>query len=602
MSDKYLRSEQQLLLNAIGTDLCWGWSPAVDLLEVLPVRCISKLVQPADRAAEEATAKGGAPAVVQPPEAPHAPPAEDPMDELDRLLLETKATLAKGSAAKAPAAAAVDAPSATAPASGASPSAAASAEPDEVKVLLVGACDIRHIFRTLASLRVLLSRQSSTQRAKLHFYIYEPNLRVQARHVFFLQWLLDSLFSLTELEDRVAMFLEVYGNSLLRDITATQAKLVTKHALRSIGFGEGTLGQLLDLSSEIKSKERDFIEEQMKHWAKESSRSAVQANWNARLRTEMAERYDNKDNIVDWDFNFYLYEYTNAIKFPEYRVWRSSGLAFDYCHVNPRKGFTYEYTQPNPTLCHFDRKGTGVYNGDIKNGPFFAIGIDTQNDYLKGRSADGTLRFGNGVQAMHNVRAWLYSLMTGRDWPWADHKFAWDDPVNYNFLPEGTPSDVEHQATVPDVKFSFIGLDLERTLTHFGGSSGKTLDAAFVGSNSSQCMTPAFFEAMAKDGVVVCETIKFVIDAKDEAKAAFEGKLASFAAAAHWSKDVAATKKLHRFQPPPRKLETEPSESQKRSMERLKSDYQIVFKGNPLEAAAAKVVAPAAESIAASVD
>jgi dynein assembly factor 3 len=580
MSDKYLRSEQQMLLNAIGTDLCWGWSPAVDFLEMLPVRCISQLVS-SEAAPQVVTA---APLVKG--------SADDDgcMDELDRLLLETKATMGKGAAGSL----------------GTGDPRPEEGAREEVKILLLGACDIRHILRTLASLRVLLSRQSATQNAKLHFYIYEPNLRVQARQLFFLQWLLDSLFSLAELEDRVAMFLEVFGNSLLRDITATQARLVTKHALRSVGFNEGTLGRCVDFSSEMKSKEKDFVEEQMKFWVKDSSRCAVKENWNLRLRTEMAERYDNKDNIVDWDFNFHLYEYTNAIKFPEYRQWRSTGIAFDYCHVNPRKGFSYEYTQPNHTLCHYDRKQIGVYHGDIKNGPFFSFGVDTQNDYLKGRSADGTLRFGNGVHAMHNIRAWLYSLMTGMEWPWADHKFAWDDPANYNFLPPGTPSDVEYQASVPDVKFTFVGLDLERTLSHFGRGEGKKkgFDAAFVGSNSSQFMTSALFSAMEQDGVVVAETIKFVVDAKDDAKAAFEEKLKGFAAASHWSEDIAATKKLHRFQPPPRKLETEPSEAQKRSMARLTSHYQLAFKANPLESAAAAMSVPQAGpgSIAASVD
>ena len=587
MSDKYLRSEQQLLLNAIGTDLCWGWSPAIDFMELLPMRSLAQLVQPStesrgqnpgddddDDDGEQSKNKKGdkGPA---PPAEPATSHEDDGLDELDRLLLDTQKKKTSSTA------------------TGAEDGSVGADE--EVKILLCGACDIRHVFRTLASLRVLLSRQSAGQRATLHFYIYEPNLRVQSRQLFFLQWLVDSLFSLTELEDRVAMFLEVFGNSLLRDITSTQAKLVAKHALRSIGFAEGALGKAIDFSSEMKSKEKDFVEEQIKHWVKESSRCAVQENWISRVRMDMAERYDNRDNLVDWDFNFHLFEYTNAMKFPEYRKWRSSGIAFDYCHINPRKGFNYDYTQPNHTLCHYDRKGVGIYNGDIKNGPFYSIGIDGQNEFLKARQADGTLKFGNGVQAMHNVRAWLYSLMTGREWPWEDHKFAWDDPANYNYLPPGTPSDVEYQASMPKAKFTFIGLDLERTLSHFsnsgggagGGRKARGFDAAFVGSNSSQFMTPAFFSAMSADGVVVAETIKFVIDAKDDAKAAFEEKLKNFAQQSHWAVDDAGTAKLHRFQPPPRKFETELSEAQKKSAARLKSNYQLVFKHSPLEAAAA---------------
>lgn len=38
MSDKYLRDEKQQLLNAIGTEACWGWSPAIDFTEILQER------------------------------------------------------------------------------------------------------------------------------------------------------------------------------------------------------------------------------------------------------------------------------------------------------------------------------------------------------------------------------------------------------------------------------------------------------------------------------------------------------------------------------------------------------------------------------------
>ena len=121
-----------------------------------------------------------------------------------------------------------------------------------------------------------------------------------------MQWLVESLFSLGDLEDRVAMYLEVFGNTLLRDITAALMKDVSKRALRSIGFGEGILGRIVDFSSEMKSREKDFVEEQVKHWVKDTSVCHVQEHWTHRVRLEMAERYDNRDNIVDWDFNFGL--------------------------------------------------------------------------------------------------------------------------------------------------------------------------------------------------------------------------------------------------------------------------------------------------------
>jgi dynein assembly factor 3 len=456
---------------------------------------------------------------------------------------------------------------------------------DDIKILLIGASDIRHIFKTLAAMRVLSERSASDlnlsgERMKIHFYIYEPNLRVHARHLFFLQWLCDSLFSLNELEDRVSMFLETYGNILLREPTNALVKAVSARALRTLGYNEGALSAMVDVT-ELKSKERDFIEEQLKCWTKDSATANIAAQWDKRLKIEMAERFDNKDNIIDWDYNFHLREYTNAIKFQEYRKWRTTGVAFDYCHINPRRGFQYDYVLPNKTLCQFARGG-GIFLGDVKNGPFFSFGIESANPYLKARAADGTLKFGNGVIAMQNVRAWLYELMTGQEWPWSDHTFAWDDIKNYNILPPGTPNDVEYRSTLPNAAFHFIGLDLERFLLHWRTGHHKKFDAAFIGANSTQFMSKRFFECMYDDGTVFCETIKFVIDAKDEAKQAFIDKISEFGKPHGWMADPVRTEQLQSEVPPPKSFETAPSEAMKRSASRYKSPAIVALTKQPV--------------------
>ena len=305
---------------------------------------------------------------------------------------------------------------------------------NDVHILLVGAADVRHVIHTMAKMR----RSDRSASRTVHFHIYEPNLRVHCRHLFFLHLLCDQL-SLRELEDRTSMFLELYGNTLIRESTAAVAKVTAAKCVRALSDEQGPLVQYLDFSR-LKSKERDFIEEQLRFWTKDASSFKVTEQWNRRLREEMAERYDNKDNIIDWDYQFKLFDYTNMLKFAEYRDWRNKGIAYDYCHINPRKGFTYEYTVPNKTLGHFARpKGEGGYCGDVKNGPFVAIGGDTENPHVIKRGIDGAVKMGNGVIAMHNVRAWLYEMLTGQAWPFAEHSFAWDDPKFYNVLPDGAP-------------------------------------------------------------------------------------------------------------------------------------------------------------------
>lgn len=561
MSDKYLRSEEQNLVHGLGTELCWGWSPALNFTELVSTKCLERLLSSSACSDSEVVAGVAA--------RPTKPSAVSLDDDLDALLADFDAKKQQATTPEAPAqSTVVD-------------------DKQGVHMLLCGAADVRHIIRTLAAVKGLRKRKASTCPADaadssvgasngagptLHFYLHEPNLRVHARHLFFLQWLCDAVFSFDKLEDHISMFLEVFGNSMLRDITAVQLKDVATKMARTLDKEEGSLSRMLDFQF-MKAKERDFVENQLKHWTRDSSVAHIEANWNHRLRTEMAERFDNKDNIIDWDFNFHLHDYTHAIKFPEYRTWRNTGIAFDYCHINPRKGFQYEYTVPNKTLCHFDRRGHGVYAGDIKNGPFFSLGVDTRNTHLHPRNADGTLKYGNGIIAMHNVRAWMYELMCGQEWPWADHAFAWDNAVNYNYLPAGTPSDVEYHAELPNATFHFVGLDLERFLQ----IRQPKFDLAFIGSNSTQFMTPRLLSCMADDGAVVCETAKFIVDCKDETKDRFVDKVLELGKAGGWVENAAASAFTLKDQPPPNKITTTITEAQRKCQEKLQAKYFIVL-------------------------
>ncbi|ORC91640.1 putative dynein assembly factor 3, axonemal [Trypanosoma theileri] len=562
MSDKYLRDDKQQFINGIGTELAWGWSPAIDFTEILEQRkCSAHSKEKKDTDKQSTTSadkaeKGGS----NSDEGDNNNNNKD--DPIDAMIaaIQRKIQVANGDTD--------------------------GDNTNVVRILLCGACDIRHVFRTLASLRVKSSTStnntttsSEKKSCRYHFYIYEPNLRVHCRHLFFLQWLLDSLFSLDELEERVLMFLDAFGNSMTRDTTAAHIRNVSQRLLRVLRNEEGELASLLSFT-EMKSKEREFVEEQFVHWTRDVSQAKVEETRSKRLQQEMAERYDNRDNIIDWDFNFHLLDYTNLIKFPEYRTWRNTGIAFDTTLINPRRGFTYTYSIPNKTLCHFNRKGVGSFLGDIKNGPFFAFGAQTANTHIRARAVDGTCKYGNGVVSMHNVRAWLYGLLTGQLWPWGDHAFAWDDAANYNYLPPGTHRDITHQATFPDVRFHFIGLDFSRFLQRMRDKKDRTFDLAFVGTSCTQFMTPDFFDiAMAEDAVVIAETAKFVVDARDEAKKAFLQKILELANAAQWEENEGLTAILHKDQPEAPKVDVTSSQhkAHKISLDRYKMPYQLAL-------------------------
>jgi dynein assembly factor 3 len=443
--------------------------------------------------------------------------------------------------------------------------------PEDLHVLLIGAGDVRHVLQTICKLR------RRKPKGRVHLYLYEPNLRLHCRHLVLLQVLFDRL-TLDELEDRTSVFLEIFGNTLIRDITAMHLKAATERALKLLGYNKGYLADFFDFS-EMKMKERDFVEQQLKHWANDASTANLEKQWDSRVRTEMAERYDSRTNIIDWDFHMNLMEYSHLIKYPEYREWRLTGQAFDYARINPRRGFKYDYTVPNKSLAHFDRAGRGLYQGDVKYGPFFALGCDTENANLTQRGVDGTVKYGNGVIAMHNVRAWLYELATQKEWPFEEHKFAWDDAAFYNHLPPDAPKQTELDPEMPNVLIHIVGLEFERFLLHMGETSPapRKFDAAFVSCGCANFLAKPLLSAMCDDGVVVCETIKYVLDAVDEAKDGFIGKLNSQAAACGWSHRPTLTAHLHARQPPPKTHATEPTTTQLRADQRCMKPHQVAY-------------------------
>ncbi|GET89704.1 hypothetical protein, conserved [Leishmania tarentolae] len=578
MSDKYLRSEQQHLLNSIGTEVCWGWSPAIDFVSLLDKRPHSSAKHSTSQhtTGRKVDQEDEVLPTVSPLSATKTTPSLRSKDEaeLDDLIAQIQNRKAPGTkAGGATPGASSESKVKCSPGSSsstASPATMAASE-DKVNILLAGASDIRHLLRTLSSLRAAESADGECRsQTTYHFYIYEPNLRLHCRHLLFLQWLLDSMFALEELEERVLMFLDVYGNALLRDITAAQVRNVVQRLRKAL---ENDTSSLLRIASfeEMKSKERDFVESQLAHWNRDASVADIREQWSQRVRQEMAERYDNRDNIIDWDFVFHLTEYTNLLKFPEYRGWRNTGVAFDVSHINPRRGFSYEYQVPNKTLCFFPSTGRGVYAGDIKNGPFFSFGALTQNEHIRHRTTDGTCKYGNGVISMHNVRAWLYTLMTGLPWPWADHAFAWDDAKNYNYLPPGTPSGVAYTAALPNVRVHFVGLEWDRFVRHCKEGMVPRMDAAFFGTSCTQYMTPTVLSDVMSDAahsVVVAETAKFIVDAEDVAKKAYIAKLDHLAQAGGWERDDKVTNSLHEGRPDPLPAKGTMSEAQRVAQER----------------------------------
>jgi dynein assembly factor 3 len=84
----------------------------------------------------------------------------------------------------------------------------------ELNILLIGAADGRHILKTLAQ----TYRHENKQH--INFYVYEASLDLVARQVMLLTIALEPPEELG-LQEKTRLFLELYGNSLIRHTTAT---------------------------------------------------------------------------------------------------------------------------------------------------------------------------------------------------------------------------------------------------------------------------------------------------------------------------------------------------------------------------------------------
>lgn len=636
MSTKYLSGAESSFINGVGKELCWGWSPAVDFIKLLDGRMSSS----SSCAASNANSNNKKAAVVGFDEDGFPIISTDGKNNTNNNNNNNTNN--------------DDDRNEKNPSSSSENESTTNKAP--INILLMGSADIRHIIMTLSRIK---RTQLGKSKRPINFFIFEPSLRVHCRHLLFLQLLLVDLVTLSELEDRVSMVLEIFGNSLLRDISAgvlknaalavcnaldfeghddndndeeepgsdshelteedqvkqnqkinddddenedtneesaskkiTSAKTVNNNNKKNNNNNTGNIKQNTRLAnwldwSNMKAKERDFIAQQILLWTKTRSDVDIVGQWDSRVRQELAERYDNRVNIFDWDFNFQLLDYTQLLRFPEYREFRKVGQAFDYCRINPRRGFRYDYTVANKSLAHFNTRSLkGSYLGDVKVGPFFAIGQDTENSHLKKREVDGTTIYGCGVIAMHTVRGWLYELLTGNQFPTdLPHKHAWEDDKYYNMLPPKSPE--PHVGFEPEVApccFKMVGIDIEKFLEKLvrEEGEGKFFDAVFVGATCTQFMgLKNFFKSVNSDhGVVVAETLKFVLDANETAKSEFERKIVQdLCRGSSFVKNDKLTQSLHANQlaPKERTAGVELDKSSQKAILRQKMNHAIVL-------------------------
>ena len=260
-------------------------------------------------------------------------------------------------------------------------------ENDEVlNILIVGAGDQRHILETIAA------RKKYPQKRQIRFYVYEKMLELYARDFLLLSLAIEHP-SKRGIQEKTELFLEIFGNLLIRDYTSQLVQSKANEFIKCItdfDYMAKINLSILDFSL-LKYKERDFLEGIFKFWrlktSKDQEHFPASKCWEIRLRNYYGTRFDVRANAYDWDFAMKLSERNNVsiIHKKLFSQWRETGIAFELRDSS--------YDSPNKTLAsgmifndprNGEKTGRRGFFGDIIIGPFLTYGIKSDNaDFFK---------------------------------------------------------------------------------------------------------------------------------------------------------------------------------------------------------------------------
>ncbi|TPP62797.1 UPF0470 protein C19orf51 [Fasciola gigantica] len=283
---------------------------------------------------------------------------------------------------------------------------------EKLNLLLVGCCDSRHIVKSVAD-------NLNAKPKFINFFISDFMPETYARIMIQLSVILEDKKRLS-LEEKCEVYLEIFGNLLVRDFTASYIRQAANKFINFITSFDsiGTPPYHLNISS-LKFKERDILESIFKFWRQSDDKNfEILKCWDQRLRKHLGSRYDAIPNVFDWDCSITLHDRkAEQIDTHEYSRWRHHGIAFELRQA--------DYNRANRTLASgrpFKTK-TGETNiywgywGDIVCSPFLCFGIDTEHCHELERKVNGKLRYGATTTSEVNVRRMLWQLETHQPCP-----------------------------------------------------------------------------------------------------------------------------------------------------------------------------------------
>lgn len=305
---------------------------------------------------------------------------------------------------------------------------------EPLNILLVEPSDPRHIIHTISRRH----RQSSKSQNKkvglkknrpINFYILETQSEVIARHILLLHILFDDEI---QIRQRAALFLEVFGNSLVQKKTEVYIGSVGT-LLRELIFDDDRYnGRLKTITNfdHLKQRERDEIEKVFKSWT-----SCEQNEFDAillrdhRLRGYYGERYDCRLNLIDWDYHANVKDVASIIHIRQFQEWRMSGIAFEFGDAT--------YSSPNRSMASYvqGKAKSGRDSGmlkefqgfwlDIVVGPYISFGVKIDSECSNAKQLFDVVNKGSGAEqhrhhtvdvAMYNILGYIWEIETGQEY------------------------------------------------------------------------------------------------------------------------------------------------------------------------------------------
>ncbi|KAJ3016108.1 Dynein assembly factor 3, axonemal [Thoreauomyces humboldtii] len=376
-------------------------------------------------------------------------------------------------------------------------------EPEQrpLRILILGASDPAHIIKTVA-------RAWRKGRRRIEFVVLESQISALARTIL----LLDVMFSQSEVgtDDRASLFLELYGNLLVRSSTTSHVRTRCAHFMSTLSASPtSSLAPGITLSSNLlKFREKDDLDSAFDFFRSSKKRFDASAMWDARLRRLYGNRYDSREAVVDWDFNMKVRRLAPSIDAEAFAEFRASGVGFP---VRSAVG-----TDANRTLATVDvmkdGDGCGVAKwgvfSDVAVGPFCAWGLDSEDKRLL-REEDRKRVIGVRDVCLWNLKA------ARREWETSTVTPSYDEEVEQKGSGITQVSDVA-SAVVEGGPEVAIHIGTLAALDKLSRSFPEGFDRIFVAS-ALAARVPELLPHLAKPehdqvegAVMVVEAAKFV--------------------------------------------------------------------------------------------